>query len=153
MSTKEKFEQLKNSTSILNTRDLDIFYDTLEPITIEKILGEWRGGQLKTGHPIVAALEGIRWYGKTFVSQLDVKPLICVDPDGNFFSDTESMNGEASIWPIDFRGKVSTSLVYDGVPTLAHFRKVDDNTLIGIRDGKDALDQNGNYFYFFLERI
>jgi hypothetical protein len=153
MSTKEKFEQLKNSTSILNTRDLDIFYDTLEPITIEKILGEWRGGQLKTGHPIVAALEGIRWYGKTFVSQLDVKPMICVDPDGNFFSDTESMNGEASIWPIDFRGKVSTSLVYDGVPTVAHFRKVDDNTLIGIRDGKDALDQNGNYFYFFLERI
>lgn len=153
MSTKEKFEQLKNSASLLNAEDIDTFYDTLEPITLAEILGAWKGGQLKTGHPIVAALEGIRWYGKTFISQLDVKPLICVDTDGNFFSDTESMNGEASIWPVEFRGKVSTSLVYDGVPTLAHFRKVDDNTLIGIRDGKAALDQNGNYFYFFLERI
>ncbi|MET1057023.1 MAG: DUF4334 domain-containing protein [Pedobacter sp.] len=152
MSTKEKFEEFKNSASDLNPKDLDNFFDSLEPITLEEILGEWKGGQLKTGHPIVAALEGIRWYGKTFISQLDVKPLVCVDKDGNFFSDTESMNGEASIWPVAFRDKVSTSLVYDGVPTVAHFRKVDQNTLIGIRDGKDALDQTGNYFYFFLER-
>jgi len=153
MSTKEKFEQLKNSVSLLNPQDLDTFYDTLEPITLKEILGDWKGGQLKTGHPIVEALTGIGWYGKNFISQLNVQPLVCISKDGNLFSDTESMNGEATIWPIEFRGKVSTSLVYDGVPTVAHFRKVDENTLIGIRDGKDALDEKGNFFYFFLERI
>ncbi|MCX2478876.1 DUF4334 domain-containing protein [Pedobacter sp. MC2016-15] len=153
MSTKAKFENLKNAESVLNPEDLDTFYDTLEPISIEEILGEWTGGELKTGHPIVAALEGIGWYGKTFISQLDVQPLICLSKDGTLFSDTESMNGEASIWPVEYRGKVSTALVYDGVPILAHFRKVDEDTLIGIRDGKDARDQNGNLFYFFLERI
>lgn len=153
MSSKEKFEQLKNSASILNPKDLDIFFAILEPVTLEEILGKWKGGQLKTGHPFAAALKGIGWYGNTFISRVNVKPLICMDTEGTLFSDAESMNGEATIWPVEFRGKVSTSLVYDGVPTVVHFRKVDANTLIGIRDGKAALDQNGNYFYFFLERI
>lgn len=153
MNTQERFEQLKNSASVLDTKEIDLFFDTLEPVALEEMMGKWKGGQLRTGHPIITALEGIGWYGKTFSSQLDVQPLICVDTDGFFFSDTESMNGEASIWPLEFRGKVSISLIYDGVPTVAHFRKVSADILIGIRDGKAALDENGNYFYFFLERI
>jgi len=152
MSNKEKFEQLKNSASLLDTNELDAFYDTLEPVTLNEILGEWKGDQLKTGHAVVATLQAIRWYGKTFISQLEAKPLICKDADGNFYSDTTSMKGEASLWPIDFRGKVSTSMIYDGVPVLAHFRKVNSNTLVAIMDGKDVLDQ-GKHFYFFLERI
>ncbi|WP_419206930.1 DUF4334 domain-containing protein [Photobacterium leiognathi] len=68
------------------------------------------------------------------------------------------MNGECSLWNIEFRGKVSATMVYDGAPIFDHFRKVDDNTLMGLMNGKapnnfPSIIDNGRYYYFYLERI
>jgi hypothetical protein len=42
-------------------------------------------------------------------------------------------------------------MVYDGQPVLDHFKKVDENTLMGIMDGKRQR-ATGKYLYFLLER-
>jgi Domain of unknown function (DUF4334) len=41
-------------------------------------------------------------------------------------------------------------MVYDGRPIPDHFKKVDDNSVIAITNGKGALE-NGRYMYFYLE--
>jgi hypothetical protein len=44
-------------------------------------------------------------------------------------------------------------MVYDGMPVLDHFKRVDDNTLMGVMNGKpDVVLANGRHFYFGLER-
>ena len=53
---------------------------------------------------------------------------------------------------IEFRGKVSATMVYDNQPVFDHFRKVNDYTLMDIMNGKDIVFDNGEHFYFFLER-
>jgi len=47
-------------------------------------------------------------------------------------------------------------MVYDGQPVHDHFKKVDDNTVIGIMNGKGAVDHSSGsprYLYFYLERV
>ena len=43
-------------------------------------------------------------------------------------------------------------MVYDGQAVLDHFKKVDENTLMGVMDGKSFRARN-DYFYFLLERV
>jgi hypothetical protein len=52
------------------------FYDTLEPVRIEEMIGSWRGEGLSTGHPVDGLLERFRWHGKRFDSPDDAHPLI-----------------------------------------------------------------------------
>ena len=51
------------------------------------------------------------------------------------------MKGEASLWLEEFRGEVTATMVYDGAPIHDHFKMVDDDTAMGIMNGKGALDQ------------
>jgi hypothetical protein len=97
-------------------------------------------------------LEKAGWYGKTFKSVRDVQPLVCLDADGNKFSNVELGKGEASLWLEDFRGEVTATMVYDGQPVHDHFKKIDDDAVMGIMNGKGVRD-NGKYYYFYLERV
>ncbi|GII55512.1 hypothetical protein Pth03_39010 [Planotetraspora thailandica] len=45
----------------------------------------------------------------------------------------------------------TTTMIYDGQPIFDHFKKVDDNTLIGVLNGKDVPEE-GPFFYFILDR-
>ena len=54
----------------------------LEPASIDFMIGEWKGGDLPTGHRGDGFL-GNTWYGTTFRSASDVQPIICVDAEGN----------------------------------------------------------------------
>lgn len=65
------------------------------------------------------------------------------------------MNGEASLWMEEFRGETTASMVYDRRPVHDHFKKVDDNAVVGIMNGKGAVDvsSGARYLYFYLERI
>ena len=130
--------------------ELDEFWATLEPATIDFMIGEWQGGEFDTGHRENGTLALINWFGKTFNSATDAKPLICLDADGNKYSNTE--NGEASLWMEEFRGEVTATMVFDGQPVHDHFKKIDDHAVMGILNGKNALD-NGRYAYFYLERV
>ena len=132
---RKKFTELKERTDQIADTELDDFWATLEPTTIETMIGEWRGGEFVTGHRINGGLAKAKWFGKTFVSEFDVKPLY-----------------EASLWLEEFRGEVIATMVYDGQPIDDHFKVIDSNAVMGIMNGKKVLD-DGRYFYFYLERV
>lgn len=146
------FTALKGRTGEIPDAELDEFWASLPPATVEGMIGEWRGGEFITGHKMNGLLEKARWFGKTFRSATDVQPLVCLDSDGNKFSNTKLGKGEASLWVEEFRGEMVATMVYDGQPTHDHFKRVDDDTVLGIMNGKGVLD-NGRYFYFYLERV
>jgi hypothetical protein len=146
------FTELKQRTEQIADGELDDFWATLEPAGIDFMIGEWRGGEFDTGHRANGFMNRLNWFGKTFVTAADAKPLVCLDAKGNKFSDTEAMNGEASLWLEEFRGEVVGTMVYDGRPVHDHFKKIDDNAMLGIMNGKGALD-DGRFLYFYLERV
>jgi hypothetical protein len=157
---RKKFTELKERAGrrlvtgserrLIPDADLDDFWDMLEPASIDFMIGEWEGGEFDTGHRENGTLAQINWFGKTFNSATDVKPLVCFDADGNKYSNT--VNGEGSLWMEEFRGEVTATMVFDGQPVHDHFKKIDDDAVMGIMDGKNALD-NGRYAYFYLERV
>ncbi|MQY20642.1 DUF4334 domain-containing protein [Nocardia macrotermitis] len=136
------------------TAELDQLWAGLETVRAEDILGEWKGAAFRTGHPLCRALDRSGWYGKTFLSAFEAKPLICRAEDGSLFSNLElGGGGEASLWNIEFRGEVTATMVYDNRPIFDHFKLLDGTTLMGIMNGRPELVlANGEYFYFLLER-
>ena len=121
----------------------------LAPVSLEFLYGDWRGGELPSGHPMDGALGAARWHGKSFRSATDVQPLVCLDENGAKYSNVELGKGEATLRLIDFEGRVTASMVYDGQPVIDHFVKVDDDTVMGVMTGKKL---RAPYFYFYLER-
>ena len=148
----KKFIELKERTDLITDAELDDYWATLKPATIDGMIGEWKGDGFNTGHKLNDALKEARWFGKTFNSAADGKPLICLDADGKKFSNVELGNGEASLWLEEFRGEVTATMVYDGQPTHDHFKRIDDNAVMGIMNGKFAL-KGGRYYYFYLEPV
>jgi GXWXG protein/uncharacterized protein DUF4334 len=148
----DTFAELTARDGKVPEADLDALWSTLKPATVDFMIGEWKGGAFDTGHRVVAAMESARWFGKSFVSPDDVKPLICLDEDGNKFSNVELGNGEATLWVEEFRGELVATMVYDGQPVHDHFKVVDDDTVMGIMNGKHAL-RTGSYGYFYLQRV
>jgi hypothetical protein len=71
---------------------------------------------------------------------------------GRFFSllipMIETKDHKARMRMTEFRGKVSATMMYDGLPINDVFRKVDENTLFGLMDLK-GMDQP---FFFILYR-
>lgn len=149
---RKKFAELTERTEQIPDAELDAFWATLEPASLEFMIGEWQGGEFVTGHRMNGGLAKAKWFGKTFVSAADVKPLICLDDNGNKFSNVEMGMGEASLWREEFRGELTATMVYDGQPIHDHFKVIDANAVMGIMNGKSVLD-NGRYFYFYLERV
>ena len=149
---RKRFTEFTERTDRIESGELDDFWSTLKPATIEDMIGEWKGGAFDTGHPVINALDTARWFGKTFRSTADVQPLICLDDNGNKFSNTELGKGEATLWMEEFRGELVATMVYDGQPLHDHFKKIYDNTVMGVMNGKHAL-KTGTYGYFYLERV
>ena len=148
---RKKFTAFKERGEHIADDELDDFWATLAPATIDEMIGEWKGGEFVTGHKMNGQLEKAGWFGKTFKSATDVQPLVCVDADGKKFSNKAMGKGEASLWLEGFRGEVTATMVYDGQPVHDHFKKIDDDAVMGIMNGKGVLD-NGRYYYFYLER-
>ncbi len=152
-SLNHRFDALR-AAQPADTDDLDVLWADLTPVTVEEILGPWRGGDFSTGHIASTVLEQVRWHGKTFISALDAKPLICRDDEGELYSNLKAGgDGEASLWQVEFRGETTATMVYDRKPVFDHFKKVDDATLMGIMNGKlQAAFGVSDLYYFWLER-
>jgi hypothetical protein len=153
---RKMFSEFKERAEPVADAELDEWWATLEPAAIDEMMGEWKGGEFTTGHRVNGLLEKAGWFGKTFNSISDVKPLVCLDADGNKFSNVKMGKGEASLWLEEFRGEVTATMVYDGQPIHDHFKKIDDNAVMGIMNGKGALDFGsgpGRHLYFYLERV
>jgi len=152
----ETFAELKARTDQLPDAALDAFWATLAPASIDFMIGEWKGGEFNTGHRSNGFMNRLNWFGKTFVSTTDAQPLVCLDDAGKKFSNTEAMNGEASLWLEEFRGEVTATMVYDGAPIHDHFKVIDQRSVMGIMNGKKAVDLSSGtprYLYFYLERV
>ena len=153
---RQTFTELTSRTGQIADDELDAFWALLDPASIDFMIGEWKGGEFQTGHRANGFMQRLNWFGKTFHSATDAKPLVCLDSDGNKYSNTEAMKGEASLWLEDFRGEVTASMVYDGAPVHDHFKRVDENAVLGIMNGKGAIDDSSGsprHLYFYLERV
>lgn len=52
------------------------FFDSLEPVSLDSMIGLWRGSGFETDHPLDGLLEAYGWYGKKFVDTETVHPLL-----------------------------------------------------------------------------
>lgn len=114
--------------------DVLAFFDALPPVEEDELLGEWRGGLVVTGHPGEAQLGALAWDGKTFRSRDDVDPIVVRTPGGE--RQPSDVLGAASIRMVGYRGVVTATMAYDRHPVFDHFRRVDDDTLLGLMDRK-----------------
>jgi GXWXG protein len=77
---RKQFTEFKERREEISDAELDDFWTTLEPTTIDFMIGEWKGGEFHTGHKTNGFMEGLNWFGKTFYSATDAKPLVCLAP-------------------------------------------------------------------------
>lgn len=145
-----RFAELRDQKDV-SPADLDEIWAVFDTVRPEDMLGNWKGDEFHTGHKMNGQLAAARWYGKIFRSVNDVEPIVCYDDDGKLFSNNQLSLGGATLWDIEFRGEVTATMVYDSQPTFDHFKWVDENTLMGIMNGKRQR-ASGNYLYFILER-
>lgn len=143
----QKFEELSHSKTIIAFDQLADFFSELEPVSMKEIVGFWNGGIFKTGKLIDWTLKDygiLKWTGKNYIDENNVKALMhkFLGLHFNF-----PIIGQARIRKIEFRNKVSTSMIYNYLPIIDHFRKVDDNTLMGAMDFKGKI-----VLYFYLYR-
>jgi len=85
------------------------FYDALSPVTVDDMIGEWRGSGLHTGHPFDGLLERFGWYGKRFRGSEDVDPLLFSSSKGDVFTLNPTM------MPINLIQKHPSLLRHDAV--------------------------------------
>ncbi|MEY4562252.1 MAG: hypothetical protein RLZZ618_1529 [Pseudomonadota bacterium] len=133
---------LIHSKEAVSAEVLFPLYDQLEPISVEDILGRWKGGRFDGGKEP----DPIRWYGKNFVSASYCEPLLARNEDGSVYAFDKL--GAAQMRLIEWRGKVSASLIYDSQPIMDYFRKVTDDVIIGLGDVKGKPTD----FFFHLTR-
>lgn len=79
---------------------------------------------------------------------------MCRDESGSLYAHEKAAGGgAASLWPVEFRGEVTATMVYDALPILDHFKRVDDTTLMGLMNGKlEAAFGVSEPYDFLLER-
>jgi len=156
--------------STLTSQDALELFKGLEPVTIEFMIGKWRGEGFPTGHHQDGLLEAYNWRGKHFHSSENVHPLVfnkisggTVSINPGFMAAGFSSAGKGGKPPSKIVGKIvqyilpifSTSksrarlrmighegvstaaMLYDQLPIIDVFRKLDDNTVLGIMDHKD----------------
>jgi len=109
-------------------------YDQLEPIDTAFMLGEWEGGALRCGHPGEAALVAMGWVGKSFQSENDVDPIIVRNEHGGRVA--SPVMGKATLRMVSYRGVSTATMIYDRHPIFDHFRKLDDDLVMGVMDRK-----------------
>lgn len=149
----DRFHRLRSADAV-SPDDLDALWADLAPVSVDEILGHWRGGDFATGHVVSTVLTKARWHGKRFDGALDVTPIVCRDESGDLVANQKAAGGGgASLWPVEFRGEVTATMVYDRLPVFDHFKQVDEGTLMGIMNGKlESTYGISDLYYFWLER-
>lgn len=147
MSLKDRFEALAASTEQTSLSTLEALFDALEPVDEASLIGDWLGGVFRTGHAGEAQLPAMRWAGKRFRGRNAVDPIISVDDAGQRV--VNDVMGPASIRNVEYRGVVTATMCYDKHPIFDHFRKIDEDTLLGVMDRKGE----DMPLYFYLRRL
>lgn len=147
MTVRATFDRLAASETEVQVVSLQQLYDELEAIETQFMLGEWTGGVFKTGHPGEGQLVALGWVGKTFHGINDVDPIVTLDAKGERAANP--VLGKASLRMVVYRGAVTATMVYDKHPIFDHFKRVDDDVVVGVMDrkGEDVP------LYFYLRRL
>jgi hypothetical protein len=152
-------------------------FDALPAVRPEEMLGLWRGRGVPTGHRMDGLLEAYRWYGKRFDSADAVHPLVFGSPGALYSLDPWRLPLGLVRWPsfarsgaaraavrlltpllrtsrprarlrtMEVRGVATAVMLYDHLPIVDAFRRLDPQSLLGY------MDQRGEApFFFLLER-
>ena len=140
------FEEFIRQEGEISTKKLDKFFDDLEPVSVEEMLGSWHGGYFPIGNKMEILLKDFiifRWYGKKYLNSNKVKALIFSFLGIKF----NIPGGTAVLRELKFRNKISSAMIYDYLPIIDNFRKVDSNAVMGIMTirGRERI-------YFYLEK-
>ena len=113
----------------------------VDPETVHPLLFSDGQGKIFKVAPNPTAMN---WVVKLPMLKNDAfKPLLMLT---NSLLKTEE--SQARLRMMDYRGKVSATMIYDYLPINDSFRKVDDNTVLGIMDWKNSSQP----FFFVLKR-
>lgn len=151
-------------------------FDSLEPVSTAFMRGRWKGSDIDTGHPLDGLFGASGFYGKIFLDDEAVHPLIffgsgqkelyAINPKLVPFNmnlpknkRTEKMvkmgriiletkQSKARLRNLEYRGRSSASMIYDDLPIIDIFVKIDDNRVLGAMDLKGGAEP----FFFVLER-
>lgn len=146
MSADNKLKNFIGRDDKIAIDELHQLFDSLPVVDCEFMLGDWRGGCFNTGHRGEKMLAKLGWGGKRFTALNDVNPIMSVDDNDSL--QVNDVMGTASLRKVEYRGQVTATMVYDQHPIFDHFRKIDDNQVLGVMDSK------GDEFplYFYLRR-
>lgn len=157
----------------MDTQEMMNYFDHLESVDCEFMHGQWKGLEVITSHPMNGLLDKANWYGKKFIDDETVFPLVLLNPkSSNLFSIDpkwlplgldfsflkskskylvrglrllKTDKSKARLRMIEFRGKSSATMIYDEKPINDVFRRIDQNTVLGWMDLKDQAQP-----YFFI---
>ncbi|NNB84341.1 DUF4334 domain-containing protein [Corallococcus exiguus] len=142
-------------------------FDSLPAVDVGFMRGTWQGREFQTGHPLDGLLASTGWYGKQFIDAESVHPLLFYTEDRKTVfpvdprkwpspelagpvaphrAAVETGQFKARLRMLEFRGRLSATMVYDDRPILDVFRKVDRDTLLGLMDAREMPP------YFFVLR-
>ena len=146
VSTEDRLDELAAADAPVRVDEALAFFDSLPPVQVEEMIGDWDGGVVLTGHRGERQLDRLRWAGKRFAGVEDVDPIVCLDESGERVA--SDVMGGARLRAVEYRGVVTATMVYDRHPILDHFRRVSADTVLGVMDtkGDDAP------LVFFLRR-
>ncbi len=153
-----------------------VAFDSLSPVSSEFMHGRWKGFEIETGHPFDGLLASSGWYGKIFLDDEEVHPLVFFGTDkkelysanpefipfnlklpkderlGTMMNMArvilETKESKARLRNLEYRGRVSATMIYDDIPIMDTFVKIDDNRVLGVMDFKGQ----SLAFFFVLER-
>ena len=153
-------------------------FDALPAVSTQEMHGEWRGSGVPTGHDMDGLLETYQWYGKSFLSDEVVHPLVfrtrlgqkyAIDPRliplslSRYHALTRNVvaralfrlatpllrtrSPRARLRAVSHRGVTTAAMVYDHLPIIDCFRRIDERSMLGVMDIRGAAP-----FFFQLER-
>lgn len=159
-----------------NTNDAIQLWESLPSVLPDFMLGRWQGFEIATGHPIDGLLAASGWYGKEFVSEEAVHPLLVrgLGKDRLYPLNPglvplswplprvkilrtivallepvyRTSTYKARLRMMEYRGKLTATMVYDEKPINDHFVMIDQNTVLGLMDWKGC----ARPYVFVLER-
>jgi hypothetical protein len=159
------------------TEDAIELFDSLEPVDVDFMIGDWKGEGFHTNHPMDGLLEAYHWHGKRFESPEDVHPLVFSTIRGGLASVNPVFMGPSLRVPMPksamvgrifqvlmpflttsrskarlrmttYRGKSSATMIYDQMPINDVFHKIDQDAVFGVMDLKGMK----SLFFFILRR-
>lgn len=169
------FENLLKNGQTTPQAALELF-DSLETVPMSFMWGRWKGMEIPSGHSMDGLLDCSGWYGKQFIDAENVHPLLiwtankkglyAINPRniplGIPFPKNklltismrllkpflQTRQTTARLRMVEYRGKMSAAMVYDTKAIIDCFRKINDNTIMGVMDLKGSEQP----YFFALER-